>query len=83
LTDPKTGPEQILALGLGYGGPNHRLQKKNVQKTERVRIDNRWVLVDATGNQPLAHDGFQLNADGGAVGGYPLRSRNRFGQQRR
>jgi hypothetical protein len=99
MTDPKTAPEQILALGKGYCGPKHYLLAEMYQRLGlgvvfatfpflwddpdlryppdlrelatglpvshhlacRVRINNRWVLVDATWDRPLKPAGFPVN----------------------
>jgi hypothetical protein len=99
MTDLKTAPEQMLALGKGYCGPKHylladmycRLGYEVVYATFpflwndpdllyppeirqlasglpvahhlacRVRINNRWVLVDATWDRPLKQAGFSVN----------------------
>jgi hypothetical protein len=99
MTDPKTAPEQILALGRGYCGPKHYLLAEMFRKLGidvvyatfpfiwddpdlqyppelrrlagclpvahhlacRVRINDRWVLVDATWDPPLRQAGFPVN----------------------
>lgn len=99
MTDPKTAPEQILALGRGYCGPKHYLLAEMFRKLGidvvyatfpfiwddpdlqyppelrrlagglpvahhlacRVRINDRWVLVDATWDRPIRQAGFPVN----------------------
>ena len=99
MTDPKTAPEQILALGRGYCGPKHYLLAEMFRKLGidvvyatfpfvwddrdlqyppelrqlagglfvahhlacRIRINDRWVLVDATWDPPLRQAGFPVN----------------------
>lgn len=99
MTDPKTAPEQILALGKEYCGPKHYLLTEMYQRLDfevvyaifpfiwndpdlqyppdlrhlatalpvvhhlacHVRINDRWVLVDATGDLPLKRAGFPVN----------------------
>jgi transglutaminase-like putative cysteine protease len=99
MTDQKTAPEQILALGKGYCGPKHYLLAAMYRTLGldvvyatfpflwndpdvryppelrrlaaaipvayhlacRVRINHRWVLVDATWDQPLVKGGFPVN----------------------
>jgi hypothetical protein len=99
MSDPKSAPEQILALGKGSCGPKHYLLAEMYQNLGfdvvfatfpflwndpnlryppelrmlatgmpvahhlacRVRINDRWVLVDATWDRPLVQGGFPVN----------------------
>lgn len=99
MTDPRTAPGQILALGKGYCAPKHYLLAAMFHMLRldvvyatfpflwndpgihyppklrdlaavmpvayhlacRVRLNNRWVLVDATWDRPLARAGFPIN----------------------
>jgi len=99
MTDPVTGPEQMLKLGKGYCGPKHYLLAEMYRRLGnevvfatfpflwndpdlaypvelralanglpvghhlacRVRINKRWVLVDATWDRPLKRAGFPVN----------------------
>lgn len=106
MSDPKTSPEHMLALGKGYCGPKHYLLAEMFRRLGydvvyatfpfiwndpdisypaelralaeglpvayhlacRVRIHDRWVLVDATWDPPLKRAGFPVNEHWDGIG---------------